>query len=464
MLYGGIGSDTANYATSSGRVWVDLTTGVGYLGDAAGDQLYDIENVYGSSFNDMLVGDANANTLDGYNGDDYLSGGAGADMLYGGEGVDTASYTSSSAGVWVSLAGGGYGYFGEAQGDRLYNIENVTGSTSGDTLIGNEGVNVLTGLGGDDYLTGGAGADILDGGSGVDMVSYTASSTSVLVDLANGRGYGGDAEGDIFYSIENAIGSNFGDSLVGDTNDNLLIGLDGIDNLLGDAGNDSLDGGAGNDYLEGGQGADQLVGGEGLDAAQYYNSATGVSVDLGTGKGSNGDAAGDTLSEIEKVYGSHYDDTLIGDTNANVLDGSYGRDALKGGLGADDLFAGGSHHGGVLDDVRDTFIYASIADSGTTAATWDQIFQFDRAQSKTDTTSDKIDLRLLDADPDSGDQAFRFVTEFTSPKGNQADGQVRVVDTGSDVNIEIDINGDNTADSIIQVMNVDTLTSWDFLL
>ncbi|MDF2970371.1 MAG: hypothetical protein K0R61_821, partial [Microvirga sp.] len=123
-----------------------------------------------------------------------------------------------------------------------------------------------------------------------------------------------------------------------------------------------------------------------------------------------------------------------------------------------------SHHGGVLDDVRDTFIYASIADSGTTAATWDQIFQFDRAQSKTDTTSDKIDLRLLDADPDSSDQAFRFVTEFTTPKGNQANGQVRVVDTGSDVNVEIDINGDNTADSVIEVMNVDTLNSWDFLL
>src|SRR5215207_651077 len=119
---------------------------------------------------------------------------------------------------------------------------------------------------------------------------------------------------------------------------------------------------------------------------------------------------------------------------------------------------------GYTDDVRDTIVYTSIGDSGTTAATWDQIFQFDRAQSKNDTTSDKIDLRLLDADSDSGDQAFRFVTEFTSPKGNQADGQIRVVDTGSDVNVEIDLNGDNTVDSVIQVMNVDTLTINDFLL
>jgi hypothetical protein len=135
---------------------------------------------------------------------------------------------------------------------------------------------------------------------------------------------------------------------------------------------------------------------------------------------------------------------------------------MRGPWGADDLYAGNNHYG--VDDARDTFIYANMADSGTTSTTWDQIFQFDRAQSKTDTTSDKIDLRLLDADPASGDQAFRFVTNFTSPKGNQADGQVRVVDTGSDVNVEIDVNGDNVADSIIQAMNIDPLTSNDFWL
>jgi Ca2+-binding RTX toxin-like protein len=462
ILDGGIGSDTANYATSASRVWVDLTTGQGYLGDAAGDQLYGIENVYGSGFNDMLVGDANANKLSGDNGNDYLAGGLGGDSLDGGSGVDTASYTSSSAGVSVDLASG-RGYYGEAEGDRLYNIENLTGSTSGDTLIGNEGANVLTGLGGDDYLTGGAGADILDGGSDIDTVSYTGSSAGVWVDLANSYGSGGDAEGDIFYNIENITGSNYDDTLVGDTYDNVLNGWDGHDELRGGAGNDSLKGGFGDDYLEGGQGADKLVGGEGVDTASYHYSSTGVAVDLATGTGSNGEAAGDVLYGVENVTGSNFDDTLIGDAKDNVLGGLRGQDTLKGGLGADDLYAGGTH-AGYTDDVRDTFVYASIGDSGTTATTWDQIFQFDRAQSATDTTSDKIDLRLLDADPDSGDQAFRFVTEFTSPKGKQADGQVRIVDTGSDVNVEIDLNGDNTADSIIQVMNVDTLTINDFWL
>ena len=95
----------------------------------------------GTAGDDDIYGYFGNDTLTGLGGNDTLYGGMGGDSLDGGNGVDTASYASSSAGVWVSLAGGGYGYFGEAQGDRLYNIENLTGSSFEDTLIGNEGVN-----------------------------------------------------------------------------------------------------------------------------------------------------------------------------------------------------------------------------------------------------------------------------------------------------------------------------------
>jgi Ca2+-binding RTX toxin-like protein len=483
-------------------------------GTAGSDYIY----AYGG--HDYLSGGDGYDALYGDEGDDKLRGGLGEDMLYGGHGVDTADYLDSGTGVTVDLRPGddgwGHGWYGTANGDRLFSIENVNGSGYDDTLIGNEGANVLIGFdgadalyggygsdtlyggSGDDYLAGGMGGDILDGGIGIDTVGYADALYGVWVDLATGNGYVASDAGDLLYGIENAAGSNFDDTLNGDANANVLnglagndalIGREGDDTLVGGAGDDfldggtgadvlsgkgdsdtlsgglgddSLEGGAGNDSLGGGEGADKLVGGEGVDTATYHYSSTGVSVDLATGKGSNGDAAGDLLSGIENVTGSNFDDTLIGDANNNVLDGyGNGRDTLTGGLGADDLYAGGGYG---VDDVRDTFVYASIGDSGATADTWDQIFQFDRAQSKTDTTSDKIDLRLLDADPDSGDQAFRFVTEFTSPKGKQADGQVRVVDTGSDVNVEIDLNGDNTVDSIIQVMNVDTLTINDFLL
>ena len=56
-------------------------------------------------------------------------------------------------------------------------------------------------------------------------------------------------------------------------------------------------------------------------------------------------------------------------------------------------------------------------------------------------------------------------TPQTKRSGCRELGLISLVrDTGSDVNVEIDLNGDNTVDSIIQVMNVDTLTINDFLL
>jgi hypothetical protein len=98
------------------------------------------------------------------------------------------------------------------------------------------------------------------------------------------------------------------------------------------------------------------------------------------------------------------------------------------------------------------------------ASLTDQLFNFHRDASASDATSDRIHLALLDADPAAGDQALRFVTSFTAPTGSEADGQVRVVDAGPHVNVEIDLGGDNIADMIIQVMNIDTLSRLDLVL
>jgi Ca2+-binding RTX toxin-like protein len=69
--------------------------------------------------------------------------------------------------------------------------------------------------------------------------------------------------------------------------------------VKGGSGNDTLVGGNGDDLLEGGAGADVVVGGGGSDTVSYLSSALPVGVDLTTGLGSGGDAAGDTLSGIE---------------------------------------------------------------------------------------------------------------------------------------------------------------------
>ncbi len=80
-LDGGAGTyDGASY-WNSGSVRADLTLPVSNLGDAAGDTYFGIENLQGSGFNDLLGGDANANTLGGLAGNDALDGRGGNDTL-----------------------------------------------------------------------------------------------------------------------------------------------------------------------------------------------------------------------------------------------------------------------------------------------------------------------------------------------------------------------------------------------
>ena len=83
----------------------------------------------------------------GDKGHDTLVGGEGRDTMDGAAGNDTASYEGSGAGVSVNLlAGTASG--GDAIGDELTNIENLHGSSLGDTLTGDHGANTLTGGGG----------------------------------------------------------------------------------------------------------------------------------------------------------------------------------------------------------------------------------------------------------------------------------------------------------------------------
>ena len=104
----------------------------------------------------------------GNSGNNTLAGLGGADALDGDAGTDTATYAASVAGVNVSLATG-LGSGGDAEGDTLVNIENLTGSGQNDTLEGNGGNNVLA------------------GGSGNDTVSYAHAAAAVTVNLAQTR-------------------------------------------------------------------------------------------------------------------------------------------------------------------------------------------------------------------------------------------------------------------------------------
>ncbi|MGO1078633.1 calcium-binding protein [Inquilinus sp. CA228] len=181
-------NDTATYSEGTVGVTINLTTNVASGGNAQGDVLSAIEHLVGSAGSDSLTANTGANTLDGGAGNDVLSGmdsndllrgGAGADRLDGQFGIDTASYYSGTTGVLVSLASG-LGSGGEAQGDTLFGIENVSGSQGSDSLYGNAGANVLQGWNGSDALFGRAGKDTLTGGAGADRYHFTALGDSVV--------------------------------------------------------------------------------------------------------------------------------------------------------------------------------------------------------------------------------------------------------------------------------------------
>lgn len=406
LLDGGAGVDTASYLASAAAVTIDLVSGFGFGGDADGDRLVSIENVIGTRYDDILIGDGGANRLEGDEGDDTIDGGDGNDVLIGGAGIDTLSYESASAGVTVNLSASAQ-RTGGAGNDTISGFENLIGSGHDDVLSGDKGDNRIEGGAGNDIIMGGLGADYIDGGDGVDTASYAQSKAAVTIDLLNGIVGGGDAEGDTLRFIENLIGSRFNDELTGDDSDNTLeggagadyldggngsdtvsyasssavtvdlstgfangghakgdvlisienvIGSRGNDVLTGDAGANALFGGNGNDLLSGGAGADYLDGGAGIDTASYVSSAAAVTVDLSTGFGFGGDAEADQLISIENLVGSEHDDVLTGDAGNNAISGGAGDDVIDGGAGNDKLDGGA----GV-----DTLSYASAV-SGVT--------------------------------------------------------------------------------------------------
>ena len=319
-------TNVANGLTSTATVYLGVRNDDGYVSE------------FGTN---IVLGSANADSLVGGRGDDLLDGGASADTIDGGAGLDTASYSSSSLGVVVDLSLGDASQEG-ADGDKLINIENLQGSDFVDELIGDAGANRLDGAGGGDILVGGAGADTLEGGigDGKDTASYRTSGAGVDVNLEAGTAFGGDAEGDVLSNIEDLEGSLHDDTLTGDTQANELFGDGGADRLFGRDGNDVLVGGAGDDTLDGGKGDDTIAGGAGHDFVSYLNSDTAVTIDLGSGSASGGDAEGDVLFGIEAVHGSAEGDVLHGDANYNTLSGGGGDDSLSGGKGDDTLLGG----------------------------------------------------------------------------------------------------------------------------
>ncbi|KMO44995.1 hypothetical protein VQ03_00260, partial [Methylobacterium tarhaniae] len=358
FLDGGNGTDTVSFGSAAVGYSIDLNAQRAWTSQYA-DTLASIENAVGSGFNDTMYGSDGNNVLMGLNGDDVLYGGAGDDVLHGGAGSNFLDGGNGNDFVSFESAAVGYSIDLNAQrawtsqyADTLASIENAAGSSFNDTMYGSDGKNVLMGLNGDDVLYGGAGDDVLhggagsnrlDGGNGNDTASYEGADGGYTIDLANQRTWNG-REGDVLFSIENATGSSFNDSIVGSEGANLLQGRGGNDIYIVDNATDRVIEAAGEGY-------DRVL------ARTSYTLATGQEIEA-----LNADATGSTAS-ID----------LTGNEFANSLEGSYGANRLDGGAGADTMRGYTGNDTFVFANALVTGVFDRIVDFGTSAGDDDTI-------------------------------------------------------------------------------------------
>lgn len=372
-LQGGAGLDTADYSTAAAGVFVTLDQAQPTAtndGDGGVDTLLGIENLTGSAFNDILIGDGGTNVLTGGLGRDVLIGLGGNDLLIGGAGTanqlqgglgDDRYVVSAVGDTVLEYAGEGMDTVETALAAltlrdhvEVLRFTGVgaftgTGSAQDNLIVGGSGNDLLIGMAGDDRLEGGDGADTFRGGLGIDQfiggggsdtADYSTAAARVVVSIANSRA-SDDGEGgsDTFEGVENATGSAFNDVLLGNAGANVLTGGAGSDTLAGLAGNDVLIGGSGApNQMQGGLGDDRYVmtaagdtliefAGEGVDTVETTLSAyalrdhfenltyTGAGAFTGTGNAAN--------------------NVLTGGGGADTFTGRQGDDAIHGGAGVD---------------------------------------------------------------------------------------------------------------------------------
>jgi Ca2+-binding RTX toxin-like protein len=303
-----------------------------YLTDFDGEVFRLTPMVASADQADVLHGLAGNDMLFGGSGNDTLDGGPGADIMLGGAGSDTVDYSSSLAGVMVSLARG-VGTGGDAQGDVLGGIENVIGSAQAD------------------MLTGGGDANTLDGGAGADAMAGGAGNDTYVVDHAGDMAIENAGEGTdtVLASAHFALSANVENLTLTGSAD-----LQGYGN--GDA--NTITGNAGNNLLDGRGGADVMLGGTGNDVYLVDNGSDQVVENPGEGNDAVFSTAHLVLSaNVETLvlqgsadlqgYGNSLTNALYGNTGGNLLDGRGGADVMFGGAGNDLYF---------VDDAGDVVI------------------------------------------------------------------------------------------------------------
>ncbi len=372
ILDGGAGSDTVIFTGQTGITATLNDTGADVIvtHDGETDTLRNIENIQGTVGNDTLTGNSQDNVLSGgASGNDTLVGGAGNDRLLGGgftvvntttdkpdiskpgtvnnsniaTAIDVAgaydlaprddvanSTTIPHATVNATAAGGSLEYYRidvAAGATVTFDIDTNSSQTDLDSwieLLNSNGVLLADNDTGASNDVGGTGNDdarltytfATAGTYYIRVGQWNVTNPPSALPLTAGQTY--------TLHISNSSAAADAPTFAAVNNSSIVAsGGEGNDFILGTLGNDTIDGGSGNDTVS--------------YAQAFSSSATGVTVDLNIqGTAQDTRAAGtDTLTGIENLIGSQYNDTLIGSDGDNILEGGAGSDVIDGGRGND---------------------------------------------------------------------------------------------------------------------------------
>lgn len=174
----------------------------------------------------------------------------------------------------------------------------------------------------------------------------------------------------------------------------------GNDVVNGSPDNDRITGFAGNDTIYGNDGVDSLIGAVGNDV----------------------------------LFGGNGRDVLFGAAGADILEGGLGRDRLSGGFAAD------------------TFVFTSLADSGITFASRDNVVDFISG-------TDKLDLSALDGDTTTP-ALFNEVAAFTTAPTGEGEWMFNSITHILSINTDTDLQ----AEFSVLLTGVTSLQATDLIL
>jgi Ca2+-binding RTX toxin-like protein len=326
------------------------------FGDAGDDTLdggSGINNLYGGDGNDRILGGLHENYIEGGAGDDTIVGAVGNDDTF-----TQLGYWGATAGIIATFSTARDGQVSDGQGgtDIFINVHAIGGTQFNDQFVG-EG----PAEGPSQRFIGFAGNDTFDGTNGVNEVDYRSDAraagrtTGMIIDISEDLDvHVLDALGhtDRLISIERVRGTDYNDTIIGNSLDNRLRGDSGNDRLNGGGGNDRLEGGNGDDFIDGSTGDDTIYGGniDGTDSVDSFNEInyrdrgfTAVTVEFGNTAGSGtvtkSDGSKDTFSGINSVHGTNSADTFKGGTNnlPQRFIGHGGNDSFDGTLGVNEI-------------------------------------------------------------------------------------------------------------------------------